>query len=191
MTIKLSLTETLRRHPPAHASNRCCNKRFKVPGTDIFIEPGVKVVIPIHGIHSDPQYYPDPEKFDPERFSPENRAQRDQMTFIPFGDGPRNCVGKKLSYYYSFYYYYYLVFIIVKFSILINLDDSCCYFVVVIVKNNKLNLLLHFIPLFDMYVTPVSTYFSLFTKGFRYLYVFKVFSLNQIAVNETQSFNFQ
>lgn len=86
----------MRRHSPSPATNRCCNKPFQIAGTDIIIEPGVKVVISITGIHNDPEYYPDPEKFDPERFSPENTARRDPMTFIPFGEGPRKCVGNNI-----------------------------------------------------------------------------------------------
>lgn len=45
----------------------------------------------------DPEYYPDPEKFNPENFRPENKAKRHSMTFLPFGDGPRNCVGSRLG----------------------------------------------------------------------------------------------
>lgn len=45
-------------------------------------------------IHRDPQYFQNPNKFDPERFSEENRHLIDLMTYMPFGYGPRNCIGK-------------------------------------------------------------------------------------------------
>ena len=49
--------------------------------------------IPIARQHYDPQYFPNPEQADPERFSLENRHKIVTYTFLPFGDGPRSCMG--------------------------------------------------------------------------------------------------
>ncbi|XP_011504115.1 PREDICTED: probable cytochrome P450 6a14, partial [Ceratosolen solmsi marchali] len=54
-------------------------------------------IIPVSGIHHDPNYYPDPEKFDPTRFSKENSADRHPATYLSFGIGPRYCFGKRLG----------------------------------------------------------------------------------------------
>jgi Cytochrome P450 len=52
------------------------------------------VLVPVYALHHDPDYFPDPEKFDPERFSDENKGNIKNFTYLPFGSGPRNCIGK-------------------------------------------------------------------------------------------------
>jgi cytochrome P450 family 6 len=58
------------------------------------LEKGIRTVIPILALHHDPKYYPDPERFDPERFSEEEKAKRHHYVYLPFGEGPRICIGK-------------------------------------------------------------------------------------------------
>jgi cytochrome P450 family 6 len=52
------------------------------------------VLLPILALHHDPKYYPDPERFDPERFSEEGKKTRPQFSYLPFGEGPRICIGE-------------------------------------------------------------------------------------------------
>jgi cytochrome P450 family 6 len=87
-------TETLRKYPPVPFLTRECTKRYTVPGTDVTIEKGTLVVIPVIGFHKDQKYYPNPEKFEPDRFSQEMKNQRPHFTYLPFGEGPRICIGK-------------------------------------------------------------------------------------------------
>lgn len=80
-------------YPPVPQITRKCDKDYPVPGTDVVIEKGTPVFIPVYGLHHDPEYYPNPEKFDPERFSAENKKQILPFTYMPFGEGPRLCIG--------------------------------------------------------------------------------------------------
>lgn len=59
------------------------------------IEPKQLIAFPIHAIHMDEKYFPEPEKFDPERFSDDNKHDIKPGTYLPFGIGPRNCIGKR------------------------------------------------------------------------------------------------
>lgn len=90
------VTETLRKWPPGAHVDRVCVKDYSFDDGSIQlnIKKGTSIFIPIYGIHHDPQYYPDPEKFDPERFNDANKHTIVPGSYIPFGVGPRNCIGK-------------------------------------------------------------------------------------------------
>lgn len=84
----------MRKYPVLPFISRVCTKAYNIPDTDIVLEKGTEIVIPFTGIHRDPEFYPNPELFDPERFSDEEIRKRDHYTYLPFGEGPRNCIGK-------------------------------------------------------------------------------------------------
>lgn len=93
------VSESLRKWPAAPVTDRACTKDYQCEfGEDkkFRFENGVSFWIPIYGLHHDPKYYPEPEKFDPERFSDENKHKIVPGTYMPFGVGPRNCIGKYL-----------------------------------------------------------------------------------------------
>ena len=56
-----------------------------------FIEKGTSIIVPIFTSHRDPQYFPEPLKFNPDRF--EDAPIRG--SYLPFGEGPRICIGKQ------------------------------------------------------------------------------------------------
>lgn len=55
------------------------------------------VLIPAACIHRDERYYPDPHTFNPDNFSPDKVAERDSILHMPFGDGPRICIGMRFG----------------------------------------------------------------------------------------------
>lgn len=55
------------------------------------------VLIPIMGLHRDAEYYPDPERFDPDRLSDENKKNIPDYAYMPFGEGPRMCIGMRFG----------------------------------------------------------------------------------------------
>nr|CAD7394319.1 unnamed protein product [Timema cristinae] len=89
--------ETLRKHPPVGNIDRTCTKAYTIPGTKVHLEKGTKVKIPVYALHYDPKYYPDPHKFEPERFNEENKRKRHTYTYLPFGEGPRMCIGMRFA----------------------------------------------------------------------------------------------
>ncbi|XP_069672115.1 probable cytochrome P450 6a13 isoform X2 [Periplaneta americana] len=91
------VSETLRKYPPFPLLNRECTKKFHIPDSDVVIEKGTKIVIPILGIHRDPEHYAAPDKFDPERFSTEEKMKRHHYAYLPFGEGPRVCIGQRFG----------------------------------------------------------------------------------------------
>jgi len=80
-----------------HLERKALND-YVVPGNPKFvIEKGTQVLIPACAFHRDEDLYPDPETFDPDRFSQEKVAARDSVEWLPFGDGPRNCIGMRFG----------------------------------------------------------------------------------------------
>ncbi|KAL6258450.1 hypothetical protein P5V15_010406 [Pogonomyrmex californicus] len=91
------MNETLRLYPPAPILDRLPLSDYTFPGTKITIEKDTPVFVALRGLHSDPRYYRDPMCFDPERFSDERKNEIVPCTFLPFGEGPRNCIGLRLG----------------------------------------------------------------------------------------------
>ncbi|XP_023705443.1 probable cytochrome P450 6a14 [Cryptotermes secundus] len=95
--INVSVSETLRKYPPLPTISRKSSKPYKIPETDIDLDTGTSVIIPVIGLHHDPKYYPDPDRFDPERFSEEEKQKRHHYVYLPFGEGPRICIGMRFG----------------------------------------------------------------------------------------------
>jgi cytochrome P450 len=83
--------EAMRLFPPAWIIPRTAIEDDVIDGHRI--PRGASVLIPIHAIHHDARFWPDPEVFDPERFRPENARRHHRSAYLPFGGGRRVCIG--------------------------------------------------------------------------------------------------
>ncbi|KAM7448474.1 Thromboxane-A synthase [Porites harrisoni] len=87
--------EVLQLYTPGYLVHRRCNEACNING--ITIPQNVDVFMPPYVLHRDPALWPDPEKFDPDRFSPENRDTQEAYSYMPFGVGPRQCIGFRFA----------------------------------------------------------------------------------------------
>jgi cytochrome P450 len=93
--LRMVLDESMRLYPPAWGFSRQAMADDELGGYRLpkgwlaFIIPWV--------MHRHPAYWSDPERFDPERFSPERSADRPKFVYIPFGAGPRQCIGNQFA----------------------------------------------------------------------------------------------
>ncbi|XP_015904006.2 cytochrome P450 3A9-like isoform X2 [Parasteatoda tepidariorum] len=91
------VSETLRMYPPALMSGRVATADYKLGDTGIVVTKGMNILIPLYAMHYDAEYFPDPEIFKPERFMDSSPQRHPQYAYLPFGEGPRNCLGMRFA----------------------------------------------------------------------------------------------
>jgi cytochrome P450 len=89
------IQEVMRLYPPVWMLSRLAQQDDEVGG--YHVPAGVDVMICPYTLHRHPEFWADPERFDPERFEPGRTANRPRYAYIPFGAGPRFCVGSNLG----------------------------------------------------------------------------------------------
>ncbi|EZA57484.1 Cytochrome P450 9e2 [Ooceraea biroi] len=97
------VNETLRMYPVAILTDRLCLNDFELPpalpgAKPYTIKKGDGIWIPMYGLHHDPKYFEEPEKFDPDRFLGERKKHSLNCgAYFPFGSGPRMCIGNRFA----------------------------------------------------------------------------------------------
>jgi cytochrome P450 len=87
--------EAMRLFPPAWIIPRHCIEDDEIAGHRI--PKGADVIVPIHALHHDERFWPDPEAFDPARFLPQNARSHHRSAYLPFGGGRRVCAGQSFA----------------------------------------------------------------------------------------------
>ncbi|XP_041980775.1 cytochrome P450 6a22-like [Aricia agestis] len=96
--MEMVIQETLRLYPPFPAIQRQCRRRYSLADgqTDTVIEPDTLVIFPTLGLHRDEQYFENASSFIPERWA-EGNPPPPPGVYMPFGEGPRYCIGKRFA----------------------------------------------------------------------------------------------
>ncbi|XP_033478797.1 cytochrome P450 3A30-like [Epinephelus lanceolatus] len=89
------VNECLRLYPPAGRVERVAKETVEING--IKIPKNMTVMVPVYALHHDPELWPEPEEFKPDRFSKQSKQSINPYTYLPFGIGPRNCLGMRFA----------------------------------------------------------------------------------------------
>ncbi|XP_060116485.1 cytochrome P450 3A21-like [Heteronotia binoei] len=93
--LDMAMSEILRLYALGGRIERECKKDVEING--VTIPKGTVVMIPPYVLHLNPEHWPEPKEFRPERFSKEVKDQIDPYVYLPFGAGPRNCIGMRFA----------------------------------------------------------------------------------------------
>ena len=87
------IEETLRLYPPAALLMRVARENDTIGGREV--RRGDSMLLPIYALHRNHCWWSEPDSFDPNRFAPGTRPRR--FTYLPFGEGPRICIGSNFA----------------------------------------------------------------------------------------------
>nr|AZR39453.1 cytochrome P450 [Agasicles hygrophila] len=98
------LNESLRKNSIIASLGKTCTEDYTYTTTDpdlkpltVHVKAGSTIMIPIEALQNDPKYFENPDKYIPERFLEKNANSFNKYTFMPFGEGPRSCIGQRFG----------------------------------------------------------------------------------------------
>jgi cytochrome P450 len=89
------LKEAMRLYPPAYIVGRAATRDVTIGGARV--KRGQPVLVNVAGIHRRAEVFPDPDRFDPDRFAPDREKALAALSYLPFGAGPRVCIGNHFA----------------------------------------------------------------------------------------------
>jgi cytochrome P450 len=95
-----NIVESLRMYPPLFALGRKCTKAYTCVlknGEPFVIEKDVSILVPLSGLHYDSKYFIAPQRFNPDRFMGADKENVLKYMYLPFGEGPRACLGQRFA----------------------------------------------------------------------------------------------
>ncbi|CAH1155387.1 unnamed protein product [Phaedon cochleariae] len=100
--LEACLNESMRKNSINGQLRRVCTEKYTYTPTNpefakisITVEPGTSIIVPVGAMQSDPNYFESPDEFKPERFFDMDKIPK--YSFMPFGEGPRLCIGKSFG----------------------------------------------------------------------------------------------
>ena len=93
--LKRVVQESMRIYPPVWAFARRSERAVEFDGYELPANAYVGVVV--YALHRNPEYWPDPERFEPDRFEPTRSQGRHSYSYLPFAAGPRTCIGAGMA----------------------------------------------------------------------------------------------
>ncbi|XP_072396908.1 cytochrome P450 6j1-like [Diabrotica undecimpunctata] len=91
--LEMCVNETIRKYPPIPFIDRMPLSDYTFEGTDLKVQKDMTVIVPFYALHRDEKHFSNPDVFNPDRFA----GDIEEGVYIPFGGGPRNCIGKRLG----------------------------------------------------------------------------------------------
>ena len=93
--LDMIINEVLRLYPSFYEISRDVEADITIGGIEL--HRGDVIKIPVYSLHHDSEFWPDPDKFIPERFDTDAKQDRHHYAYLPFGLGPRSCIGMRLA----------------------------------------------------------------------------------------------